>query len=591
MVSQEIIDRIRESTDIVSVVEEYFPLSRAGANYKALCPFHHEKTPSFIISPEKQIYHCFGCGESGNVYNFIMHMEKLDFMDVLQRLADRTGIKLDFEKDKDYQKKRKTSEQIIELNKRAAEFYAKILQSQQGKKALHYLKDRGVNDEMIEMFHLGYAPAGNQFIEAALKSGVNESILVKSGLAGKDDRGRAYSKFRDRVMFPILDDMGHVRGFGGRIMEKNPNMAKYLNTAQTEVFEKKKMMYGFYYGKDAIKESKKILLLEGYMDVIAAHQFGIKNAVAALGTALTAEHVYKLKHWVDEIILSFDADEAGSKATARGLDVILNSEIFTKVCQMPAGNDPEDIIRRDKEEFLKYLNEAKPVMNWRIEYSMSLFKDVDDATERKVRVVRDLAAVVNKLSPIRKAEVVKDISSKLNISESAVLQEISRITKRSRKGSYIREKEQNPETSFDDNASKKDRLIKEVLHVVIKFPQYINEVEKLLTVEVTGKNYYKLLFEYVKVFEGDIHKMLEQADDDVRNVVAELSLSDLNTTGNPVDHLNDLKIEYKKMSLEQRFELLSQEINSLLKDNKTIEREKKEEYDKLKKALKGAKRK
>jgi DNA primase len=585
MVSQDIIEKIRESSDIVSVVEEYFPLSRAGANYKALCPFHQEKTPSFTVSPDKQIYHCFGCGESGNVFNFIMKMDNLDFIDVLKRLSDRTGIKLDFEKNKEYQKRQKLSDMILEANKAAADFYAKCLKSEKAKKAFNYLVDRGVSEEMVERFKLGYAPGGNQFSAYALKKGIKESVLLKAGLSGRDDYGKLYDRFRNRVMYPILDEMGRFVGFGGRIIDDSQG-PKYLNTAQTEVFEKRKLMYGFYQGKEKIKKAKKLLLLEGYMDVIAAHQFGIPQAVATLGTALSVEHIYKLKHWVDEVVFSFDADEAGKKAAVRGLDIVLGSEMRAKVCERPEGNDPEDIIRKNKEEFIKYLKKAKPVLNWRLDYSIEKFTDIEDSADRKVRIVRDLAPVINRVSPIKKAELVKTLSARLNISESAINQEISRI--KSDQPSYIKEKTQN--SSGNDLLSKEEKLCKEILHVIIRFPKYLNELNGILSEDDNSGRYYHLLSDYVKIYNGDIHNMIENVDEKVRNILTALSVKSLNSSDKPGEHLSELKKEYKKVRMIKRLEEVSKEINLLIKTNMPVDKEKKKEYNKLIKALKGVRR-
>lgn len=581
MVSRDIIEKIRESTDIVSLVEGYFPLKRTGSNYKALCPFHHEKTPSFVVSASKQIYHCFGCGESGNVFNFIMKMERLDFMEAVKRLSEQTGIKLDFEKDRDYQSRHDILNEIIELNTRSAKFYNKLLtDSNMGEGARKYLRKRKVSKEMIGDFQLGYAPAGNQLVKKAKKEGIPDDILVKSGLAGRNSSGRLYDMFRERIIYPIFDETGKIRGFGGRVLD-DAQLPKYLNTAQTEVFEKKKLMYGFYQGKEKIKDAKKILLLEGYMDVIAAHQFGIKNAVATLGTSLTAEHVYKLRHWVDEVIFAFDADEAGSKATARGLDVILDSELMAKVCELSEGTDPEDIIRKNKEEFLRKVKKSVPILKWKIEYSRKKFEHIGDSADRKVMIVKELVPVISRISPIRRDEVCRAASERLNISEAAIKQEVNRIL--SNQPSYIKEKIK-IETS---SSVKEERLLKEILHVVVRYPQYIDEIKDILVEKNNRGKYYVLLDNYVKVFKGNIHKMIEEVDGKVRNIFAGLSLKPLSSMDNPGEHLLELKRDYKKFKMEKRFKEVASEINSLINENKPVGSDKKEEYDGLKKALKG----
>ncbi len=579
MVSQDIIERIRESTDIISVVEEYFPLRRTGLNYKALCPFHQEKTPSFVVSPDKQIYHCFGCGESGNVFNFIMKMESQDFMEVVKCLSERTGIKLDF----DHSSHKDTINRIIDLNTRAATFYHKFLLSNQGKNARLYLEKRGVNHEMVKKFQLGYAPNGNQLVRQALKEGVKEDILIKSALATRE----LYDMFRGRLIYPIFDERGKIRGFGGRVLDDSI-MPKYLNTAQTEVFEKSKLMYGFYQGKDEIRSTKKVLLLEGYMDVIALHQAGIQNAVATLGTALTQEHIYKLKRWVDEVILTFDADEAGNKATTRGIEIILSSELRGKVCSLPPGNDPEDIIRKSKEEFLKYVHKSATILNWKIDYSISKFNNIEDRVDRNVKIINDLAPIINSLrsdensvSYVKSFEIMKTISEKLGISEQIIVKEINRKRK-----SYVKEEIKNYD--FQDRAlPKEDKLLKEIFQVILQYPQYTDEINDILIEESNKGKYYDLLTGYVKVFKGDIHKMREGLDEEVKNIVTQLAVKPINSIYNPGEHLFELKKDYKELQMNKRFEKLALEINSLIKENKPVGSDKKEEYDKLKKTLKG----
>ncbi len=381
MVDTRDIDRIRDSSDIVRLVEEYFPMKKTGANYKALCPFHQEKTPSFVVSPQKQIYHCFGCGKSGNIFNFLMEMEGIDFPEAAKRLAERTGVKLDRPQSKEYTRRKELNKKIIDLNHRAAKFYNRYLGSDAAREAYEYITGRGLDRDTIEKFLIGYAPSDNQIVQKALSNGVNKDILIQSGLAGQSRSGKLYDKFKDRIIFPILDERGQVKGFGGRVIDDSA-MPKYLNTAQTKIFEKKKILYGLKESKQAIRKKKKVLLLEGYMDVIAAHQYDISYAVAPLGTALTAQHIYKIKHWVDEVIFCFDSDEAGAKATVRAVELVVESDLMGRVCQLPEGTDPEDIIRKDREHFLELLKKSKEVIKWRIEYSIDKFRDIPDRAQK-----------------------------------------------------------------------------------------------------------------------------------------------------------------------------------------------------------------
>ncbi|MBN2406299.1 MAG: DNA primase [Elusimicrobia bacterium] len=593
MVSEDKINRIRESVDIVSTIEEYFPLKRAGVNYKALCPFHQEKTPSFVVSPEKQIFHCFGCGESGNVFNFLMKMEGLDFIDSVKRLAARTGIQLDFEKDEKYEKKKKLRDMIIDLNRRAAVYYRKMLDGARGKKAAVYLKQRGLDPETIESFQLGYAPDDNSLVKQALKEGVSEDILVKSGLAGKGDDNRLFDKFRSRIMFPIFDENGQVAGFGGRIMEDSAKLAKYINTAQNEVFEKKKLIYGFYHAKNKIRDTKKVLLLEGYMDVIAAHQFGISNAVATLGTALTQDHIYKLRHWVEEVVLSFDADEAGSEATARGMEILLGSDVMGKVCELPSKKDPEDIIRKDSGEFIKCVNEAQPILDWRIGYSIKKFSHLDDRVFMQEKIIQDLNPVINIVSfdPIKRHEMARLLSHKMNLSQRgymALEEKISKVLGKTSSG-YRQELKMTSSVPQSGIPEKEEKLMKEMLHILLKKPELTVNVKDIVSIDLDSKNmYYNMLKDYIYTYNADTHRMME--DEKSKSVVSELACKPLNST-EPEVYLASLKEDYKRFGVKKEFEKVSAEINTMIKNNQPVDKEKKEIYDKLKKDLKGIKKK
>jgi len=580
LASQDKIDRIRELTDIISVIEQYFPLKRAGSNYKALCPFHSEKTPSFVVSPHKQIFHCFGCGESGDVFSFIMKMDNIDFMDAVKRLADSTGIKLDSMKPKDL-KKQRTSERILALNRRATDFYQRVLNSSSGAAARKYLQKRGLDKRMIELFGIGYAPAGNKLVKSAQKEAVEDEILLKSGLAGPSSSGGLFDMFRERIVFPIQDDTGNIRGFGGRVMDDSQE-PKYLNSPQSDVFEKKKLLYGFYQGKEAIKKEKYIIVLEGYMDVIAAHQFGIKNAVASLGTSLTDQHVYKLKHWVDHVIFSFDSDSAGKKATVRGGQAVIGTDISAYVCILPEGNDPEDIIRNDLKGFKKALQSAVSLIDWRIDFAILSHLDIKDETRRKVKVVKDLAEIVGKMDPIEKEEVTKKIAERLQVSESALRRELHTSTKKS---FYI-----SKNTAFTSKYNgREDRVLREILHIVLQYPEYVQKLKDVF-VEKTDQNmYYDLIFSFVKEFKGNLHRFMDISDADVKNMLAELSVEDLMSPAGPAEHIDNLLDEYAKLNMERDFENIKKEINMLINQDRKVSGKKKEEYDRLKKKLKGSK--
>ncbi|MFH1415786.1 MAG: DNA primase [Elusimicrobiota bacterium] len=586
MVDHDTIASIREASDIVSIIEEYFPLKRAGANYKALCPFHQEKTASFVVSPEKQIFHCFSCGESGDIFTFVMKMDRMEFPETLKRLADRAGIKIEFKRDNNRDKQRDRKEEIIKVNERATAFYSKILTSKTGSSALEYLSQRGVDAGMIERFQLGYAPGGNMLIKMALNAKVNEDILIRSGLAGRDSAGRLYDMFRGRIIFPIHDETGKIRGFGGRVLDDSKS-PKYLNTAQTAVFEKSCLLYGFYQGKEKVKAAKRLLLLEGYMDVIAAHQYDIENAVATLGTSLTSQHIYKLKHWVEEIVFTFDADDAGRKATERGLEAVLMSEMRAKVCELPKGSDPEDIIRKDRDDFLKKVETSSPIIEWRIDCSMDKYQHIDDKIERNVKIVKDLSPLISivrdreNIGYVKSNEIMKLIAGKLKIQQKDILKEISNKTRSFSESAAV----ETPKGLRDVPAGKHERILKEIMHVLLKYPQFIEDISDLPLDKTAKGKYYDLFLGYTQIYKGDIHRMLQEIEDDAGSIFTGLALTPLSSTMKPQEYLEDLKKTYIELLIDKKIQSLSDQIKSLQHQDKTVPRELIEKQKRLLKAL------
>ncbi|NLB35523.1 MAG: DNA primase [Elusimicrobia bacterium] len=566
------VEKVRRYTDIVTLIEEYIPLRRAGVNYKALCPFHQEKTPSFVISPEKQIFHCFGCGQSGDVFSFIMQMEGLDFPGALRRLAERSNVEIEVSDASDG--KRAISTQLYELNLRAASFYSKCLMRPSGVRALDYLKARGVSLEMIEKFNLGYAPEANLLVKNALKEGIDRSILKSADLAYENHHGRLQDKFRGRLVFPIRDGQGRTIGFGGRVIADG-KLPKYLNTSQTEVFEKKRVLYGFYSGRDAIRKKKRIVVLEGYMDVVAAHQFGFEEASAVLGTALTGEHVYKVKRLADEVILAFDADDAGVAATQRGLKSLLDSDMRGRVCLLPKSTDPEDIIRESPEKFATLLEKSIPIIEWSLENSIKQKKHMRDRLSAKSEIVREMVEVIGKVNdPVKNSEAVKLVAERLKISETAVLQEMRRHLRG--QSSYIKEK---TSTKRD---SRKEKLAREMLHVLIHKPEYSSEIKEVLrAVDFIEDNYYaRLLDLYINKYKGDIKQMIVHSTEEDKKILAEITLSEI-ASDSVFGYLKELKKDVEKFLLQIKHDELLLEIKELVEFNKPVPENLNEEFSRL----------
>ena len=356
--AEDVIEEVRSRNDIVSVISEYVKLQRKGSSYFGLCPFHNEKSPSFSVSPDKQMYYCFGCGAGGNVFTFIQEYENYSFPEAMKFLAERAGITLP---EKEYSQEERRAQdlrtRILNVNKMAAKYYYYQLRTENGRQAMEYLKNRCLSDETIRSFGLGYSNKySNDLYLYLKKQGVSDELLRESGLMNVDERKGMYDKFWNRVIFPIMDVNNRVIGFGGRVM--GDGKPKYLNSPETAVFDKSRNLYGLNVARTARKKS--MLVCEGYMDVISMHQAGFKNSVASLGTALTTQHASLLKRYTDEVILTYDSDGAGIKAALRAIPMLKAAGISTKVLHMNPYKDPDEFIKTlGPEAFQERMDQAE----------------------------------------------------------------------------------------------------------------------------------------------------------------------------------------------------------------------------------------
>ncbi len=356
--AEDVIEEVRSRNDIVSVISEYVKLQRKGSSYFGLCPFHNEKSPSFSVSPDKQMYYCFGCGAGGNVFTFIQEYENYSFPEAMKFLAERAGITLP---EKEYSQEERRAQdlrtRILNVNKMAAKYYYYQLRTENGRQAMEYLKNRCLSDETIRSFGLGYSNKySNDLYLYLKKQGVSDELLRESGLMNVDERNGMYDKFWNRVIFPIMDVNNRVIGFGGRVM--GDGKPKYLNSPETAVFDKSRNLYGLNVARTARKKS--MLVCEGYMDVISMHQAGFKNSVASLGTALTTQHASLLKRYTDEVILTYDSDGAGIKAALRAIPMLKAAGISTRVLHMNPYKDPDEFIKTlGPEAFQERMDQAE----------------------------------------------------------------------------------------------------------------------------------------------------------------------------------------------------------------------------------------
>lgn len=373
--SDDLIEEIRSRNDIVDVISSYVKLKKQGATYFGLCPFHNEKSPSFSVTPGKQMYYCFGCGEGGNVYSFIMKYENYSFVEAVKMLADRAGITLpEAEYSEEERKRADLRANLLEINKKAAMYFHHQLKSEKGKIGLKYFNERGLDNETIVRFGLGYSTKTSNDLYQYMKTfGYSDDILKESGLFSFSEKG-TYDKFWNRVMFPILDINSRVIGFGGRVMgESEP---KYLNSPETKIFEKSRNLYGMNFAR--ISRKPYLLICEGYMDVIALHRAGFTNAVAALGTAFTDQHAMLIKRYVKEVVLTFDSDGAGRKAALRAIPILKRAGIAMKVLDMTPYKDPDEFIKNlGADEYQKRIDNAMNSFIFEIKMMREQY-DLDD---------------------------------------------------------------------------------------------------------------------------------------------------------------------------------------------------------------------
>ena len=387
--SEDLIEEVRLRNDIVDVISGYVKLQRKGNSYFGLCPFHNEKSPSFSVSPDKQMYYCFGCGAGGNVFTFIMQYENYTFPEAMKFLADRAGIELPSqEMTAQMRREQDLKTQILELNKQAANYFYYQLRTENGAHAMEYLTKRGITKETMKNFGLGFSTAySDDLYQYFKKKGVSDELLKQSGLMNVDERRGMYDKFWNRVIFPIQDVNGRVIGFGGRVM--GDGKPKYLNSPETIVFDKSRNLYGLNAAR--ISRKKYFLLCEGYMDVIALHQAGFKNAVASLGTAFTSQHAGLLRRYAEEVVLTYDSDEAGKKAALRAIPILKAAGITAKVIHMEPYKDPDEFIKAEGgEKFQERIDQAENSFLFELSVMEQNYQMTDP--ESKTLFFREVAA-------------------------------------------------------------------------------------------------------------------------------------------------------------------------------------------------------
>jgi len=422
------IEEIRMAVDIVDYVGQFVQLRKVGKNYVGLCPFHTEKTPSFTISPDKQLYHCFGCGAGGNIFNFVMQFEKVSFFEAVKKIAEYAGIELPKPERKEVWIETEF-EEIYEANRFAEQFFVRnLMRTSEGKRGLEYLYKRGINDASIKIFGLGYASEQwDGLVQYAIKQNFPLESLEKAGLISKREDGAYYDRFRDRVIFPIFSVTGRIIAFGGRRLKEDESIPKYINSPETKVYSKSKILYGLYQAKEAIRKKGSVILVEGYMDCISLFQAGIENVVATSGTALTEEQVKLISNYAETVYFLYDADSAGARAMLRGIDIILAQGLELYIVKLPEGEDPDSFIKKSSvSEFEKLIENAVNFIEFKAETYQKLGKFDDPNVKSKA--IRSLVESISKIpDELKRTVFIREVSSKYKIPENVLAYELEKI--------------------------------------------------------------------------------------------------------------------------------------------------------------------
>ncbi|HRN95158.1 MAG TPA: DNA primase [Chitinophagales bacterium] len=434
MISKYSIQRIMEEARVEEVVGEYVALKKRGANYLGVCPFHNEKTPSFNVSPAKNIYKCFGCGKAGNSVTFLMEYAQLSYVDALRQLAKKYNVEIEEtneEKTKEEIEQQSLTESIFIANGFAQKYFTNFLLNEEaGGIGLAYFKERGFDLATIEKFQLGFAPDGKDiFARHALANAFQKDILVKAGLVADHDYGMR-DFFRNRVMFPIHSINGKVQGFGGRILKKDEKSPKYINTSENEVYQKSKILYGAFFAKQAVRKYDECFLVEGYTDVISLHRAGIENTMASSGTSLTTDQIRMVKRMTQNITMLYDGDAAGIKAALRGTDMILEEGMNVRIVLLPEPEDPDSYVKKvGGEGFLKYIAENKKDV---ILFKTSLFaKEAANDPIKKSELIREILVSIAKIpDPIQRAVYCKECSQHFDMPEQLVTVEVNKLRRK-----------------------------------------------------------------------------------------------------------------------------------------------------------------
>mgnify|MGYP004567479889 FL=1 len=565
--SDEIIEEVKQSNDIVEVISQYVHLKRSGRNFFGLCPFHNEKSPSFSVSPDKQIFHCFGCGVGGNVITFIGKIEGIGFKESIEALAERANIQLPTTENNVDSKKEELKSKVYKVNTFAAEYYHKRLYQKEAKAAQEYIKKRKINSETLESFKIGYSGNFDELYQALKKEGFKDPEILESGLVNKNDRGMYIDRYRNRLMIPILDERNRVIAFGGRVLDDSK--PKYINSPENIVYSKGRHLFGLNVAKKG--DTKKLLIVEGYMDAISLHQRGITNVVAALGTALTPQQGWLLRKNAEQVILGFDSDGAGQTAIMRAMEVMQNMGCDIRVLQLEDAKDPDEfVVKFGAARLQKLLDNAISL----IEFKVKVLKqglNLENASD-KIKFLNEIAKLISKIDNTMEREIyIEKISKGYNISKEAIFGQVNKLQYANNKTTKTLEKDK---VAIVHREKKDNKNISE---------EIIKRENTIISILINNPESYKIIKEHIKIedFKYEINKKIIEEiyseldkeninlsvvlnhieDEELQSHLTEIMAEDYGITDNQ-KAIEDILQKYERERLEEKRDSLLEQIKN-----------------------------
>lgn len=581
--SEELIEEIRSSNDIVDVISKYITLKRSGRNFFGLCPFHKEKSPSFAVSPDKQIFHCFGCGAGGNVIHFISKIEGLDFKDTLELLANRVNIELPTLDNLEDDKTARLKSKVYEINKIAAEFYHENLYKPASKTAQEYIKKRKLDNRTLKAFLIGYAGNFNELYLLLKQKGYTEEEMLASSLVKRTENGGYMDSFRKRLMFPIQDVRERVIAFGGRVLDDSK--PKYINSPENIVYSKGRNLFGLNVAKK--HDTRKIIIVEGYMDAISLYQRGITNVVASLGTAMTEAQGRLLRRYSEQVILGYDADGAGQAAILRGMEILQNLGCDIRVLQIEGAKDPDEyVLKYGPERFQKCVDNAISLVEFKVKV---LLKELNiENTNDKIKFLNEIAKILAKVTNQMEREIYVDkIAKEYKISKEAIYAEVNKLMYKDNQGSKKLEKrvvtmvpKEEKENSVSEAVLKRENLV--IYLLINEYSKCYEKIKNLITLNYiqddTNKQILKKMYEEFEKGNSNTSQLLDWfQDEEVISHITEIMAGDFEIT-DVNKAIDDLISIYEKEKLISRR-------NEILKKLESVSEAGSEEVKELEKEL------